>query len=90
MNFTLKVKESTTIFSIKNILRDRHGRMDELKICFKSFTEANEVKDDMLTLAGIKKLLHLCPFVFVIFHSPLLSVKRNYSLYLITFHQSVD
>lgn len=57
MNFTLKVKESTNIFSIKDILRNRHGRMDDLKICFKSFTEANEVKDDMLTLAGIKKIL---------------------------------
>lgn len=54
MNFTLKVKESTNIFSIKDILRNRHGRMDDLKICFKSFTEANEVKDDMLTLAGNK------------------------------------
>ena len=52
MNFTLKVKESTHIFSIKNILRDRHGRMDDLKICFKAFTESNEVKNDMLTLLG--------------------------------------
>lgn len=52
MNFTMKVKESTHIFSIKSILRDRHGRMDDLKICFKAFTESNEVKDDMLTLLG--------------------------------------
>ena len=52
MNFTMKVKENTHIFSIKNILRDRHGRMDDLKICFKAFTESSEVKDDMLTLLG--------------------------------------
>jgi hypothetical protein len=77
MNFTLKVKESTNIFSIKNILRDRHGRMDDLKICFKSFTEANEVKDDMLTLAGIKKLL--LPFVFVIFYSSLYFMNFIYT-----------
>ena len=52
MNFTLKVKENTHVFSIKSILRDRHGRMDDLKICFKAFTESNEVKNDMLTLLG--------------------------------------
>ena len=52
MNFSLKVKESAHIFSIKNILRDRHGRMDDLKICFKAFTESSEVKNDMLTLLG--------------------------------------
>lgn len=59
MNFTLKVKESINIFSIKSILRDRHGRMDDLKICFKSFTEGNEVKNDMLTLAGISDSQYL-------------------------------
>jgi hypothetical protein len=93
MNFTLKVKESTNIFSIKNILRDRHGRMDDLKICFKSFTEGNEVKDDMLTLAGIKKLL--LPFVFVIFYSSLYFMNYIYTslfskLRTIVSYQSVD
>lgn len=74
MNFTLKVKESTSIFSIKSILRDRHGRMDDLKICFKSFTEGNEVKDDMLTLAGIVKSLLF--FLFPI--SPLICESHRY------------
>ena len=74
MNFTLKVKESINIFSIKSILRDRHGRMDDLKICFKSFTEGNEVKNDMLTLAGILKLhksffCNLCSEMFIVIMS---------------------
>eukprot|EP00981_Chlorochromonas_danica_P013106 scaffold5806_cov171-Ochromonas_danica.AAC.4 len=50
MNFTLKVREDTHIFSIKKALRDRHGRMDDLKLCFNAFTENNEVKDEMVTL----------------------------------------
>ena len=52
MNFSLKVKDSTNIFTIKKILRERHGQMEDLKICFTAFTEGNEVKNDMLTLAG--------------------------------------
>lgn len=72
MNFTMKFKENTKIFTIKNTLRDRHGRMDDFRICFKAFTESNEVKNDMLTLLGEKDareqfiLLHyLCVYRFV-------------------------
>lgn len=38
------------------LLRERHGRMDDLKLCFHAFTEANEVHDEMLTLqeCGLK------------------------------------
>ena len=50
MNFTMKFKEDTHIFSIKKLLRERHGRMDDLKLCFNSFSEANEITDEMLTL----------------------------------------
>eukprot|EP00596_Hydrurales_sp_CCMP1899_P001650 CAMPEP_0119051376 /NCGR_PEP_ID=MMETSP1177-20130426/73015_1 /TAXON_ID=2985 /ORGANISM="Ochromonas sp, Strain CCMP1899" /LENGTH=98 /DNA_ID=CAMNT_0007030561 /DNA_START=247 /DNA_END=543 /DNA_ORIENTATION=+ len=52
----MKFRENTHIFSIKAILRDRHGRMEDLKMCFKSFTEANQITDDMLTLldCGLK------------------------------------
>lgn len=48
--------------------------MNDLKICFHSFTEANEVTNDMLTLeaCGIKgkklvgcKLLKLCCVQFI-------------------------
>jgi hypothetical protein len=84
MNFTLKVKESTNIFSIKNILRDRHGRMDDLKICFKSFTEANEVKDDMLTLAGIKRFYFLPSLLSSFFSLFLFSLFRK--LFCLSFH----
>ena len=50
MNFTMKFREDTHIFSIKKLLRERHGRMDDLKLCFNSFSEANEINDEMLTL----------------------------------------
>ena len=66
MNFSLKVKESAHIFSIKNILRDRHGRMDDLKICFKAFTESSEVKNDMLTLLG--KYGSYIPHIIIVFY----------------------
>ncbi len=50
MNFSMKFKENTRIFSLKKILQHRHGRMDELKLCFNAFTEGNEIHDEMLTL----------------------------------------
>ncbi len=50
MNFKAKFKESTYIFSIKKLLQARHGKLEDLKICFHSFTEGNEAKNDMLTL----------------------------------------
>jgi len=53
MNFRQKLREDTRIFTIKNMLRERHGEMDDLKICFKSFTESNEVHDDMLSLLDL-------------------------------------
>ena len=33
------------------MLRDRHGQMKDLKLCLNSFAEANEIHNDMLTLA---------------------------------------
>ena len=70
MNFSMKFRESTHIFTIKvclywipngqfspilffyfqKLLRERHGRVEDLKICFTSFSETNEVNDEMLTL----------------------------------------
>ncbi|MBP7119391.1 hypothetical protein KBA63_04885, partial [Candidatus Woesebacteria bacterium] len=50
MNFRAKFKESTYIFSIKKLLQERHGKLEDLKICFHAFTEPNEVKNEMLTL----------------------------------------
>ncbi len=56
MNFHMKFRENTHIFSIKKLLREKHGRVDDLKICFHAFTENNEVHDEMLTLldCGLK------------------------------------
>lgn len=71
MNFTMKFRDTTHIFTIKvsfvfcvilrygiddfacllqKLLRERHGRMEDLKICFNHFTEANEVHNEMLML----------------------------------------
>lgn len=50
MNFQMKFKEDTRIFTIKKILQQRHGRLDNLRLCFHSFVEANEINDEMLTL----------------------------------------
>ncbi len=56
MNFSMKFKEDTYIFTIKRILRERHGKIEGLKLCFHAFTEANEIHDEMLTLrdCGLK------------------------------------
>lgn len=56
MNFTMKLKEDTYIFTIKRILQERHGKIEDLKLCFHSFIEANEIRDEMLTLkdCGLK------------------------------------
>lgn len=43
MNFSMKFRENTYIFTIKKILQERHGRIDDLKLCFHAFTETNEI-----------------------------------------------
>ena len=59
MNFSMKFKEETRIFTIKKILQERHGKLESLKLCFHAFVEANEVDDEMLTLkeCGLKGVL---------------------------------
>eukprot|EP00605_Chrysophyceae_sp_TOSAG23-4_P000710 GSChrysophyteH1.ASY1.ANO1.794.1 assembled CDS len=56
MNFAQKFRDETHIFTIKKLLAERHGRVGDMQICFNAFSGANEVKDDMLTLAecGVK------------------------------------
>lgn len=53
MNFSVKFRETTPIFTIKKLLRERHGRVEDLKLCLHSFTEANELNDEMLTLLEV-------------------------------------
>jgi hypothetical protein len=56
MNFSQTFRETTHIFTIKKLLREKHGRVDDLKICFHAFTETNEIHDEMATLldCGLK------------------------------------
>ncbi|ETV77037.1 hypothetical protein H257_08952 [Aphanomyces astaci] len=50
LNFRLKTKTTTRLFSIKNEIAKRHGPITNLKICKDHFAEGNELTDDMLTL----------------------------------------
>ena len=51
MNFSMQFRETTNVFSIKKLLAERHGKIESLKLCLNSFTEATELHDEMLTLA---------------------------------------
>lgn len=56
MNFSMRFRDDTHLFTIKKILQERHGKLDSLKLCFHAFTDNNEVHDEMITLRefGIK------------------------------------
>ena len=38
MNFSMKFRETTHIFTLKKLLQQRHGRVDDLRLCFNQFT----------------------------------------------------
>eukprot|EP00752_Nemacystus_decipiens_P007499 g6700.t1 len=44
--------EEWVTLDLKNLLLEHHGRVDDLILCKGSFTEANELKDEMQTLKG--------------------------------------
>jgi hypothetical protein len=50
MNFSMKFRETTHIFTLKKLLQQRHGRVDDLRLCFNQFTG----KDSMHMI----KLIH--------------------------------
>jgi len=56
MNMSMKFRDTTHIFTIKKMLKERHGRIEDLKVCLNSFSESTEVKDEMMTLreCGLK------------------------------------
>lgn len=56
MNFSMKFREQTHVFTLKKLLQERHGRIDDLTLCFHAYAEANEIKDEMMTLkqCGLK------------------------------------
>lgn len=43
---------SKSVARSQNLLLEHHGRVDDLILCKGSFTEANELKDEMQTLKG--------------------------------------
>ncbi|CAM9357795.1 unnamed protein product, partial [Pylaiella littoralis] len=52
LDFKHRARTSTHIFTIKNLLLEHHGRVDDLILCKGAFTEANELQDEMQTLKG--------------------------------------
>eukprot|EP00903_Cladosiphon_okamuranus_P006170 g6067.t1 len=52
LDFKHRARTTTHIFTVKNLLLEHHGRVDDLILCKGSFTEANELKDEMQTLKG--------------------------------------
>ncbi|CAM9187274.1 unnamed protein product [Discosporangium mesarthrocarpum] len=50
LDFKYCVRTKTHVFTIKKMLMERHGRITDLVLCKGSFTEANELSDEMLTL----------------------------------------
>jgi hypothetical protein len=50
LNFTMRVRTTTRLFTIKRKLEERHGRICDLVVCKDSFCEKNEMNDDMMTL----------------------------------------
>ena len=56
MDFTMTFKETARVFTLKKILSQRHGHTKDMKLCQNSFTEINEMTDEMLSLSeyGLK------------------------------------
>ena len=50
LNFSVKIRVKTHLFSVRKMLEEKHGRMRDLKICLHQFTEKNEMGDEMMTL----------------------------------------
>lgn len=50
MDFQVRVPTSTCLFTLKQQLAERHGRIRDLVICKHAFAAVNEMTDDMKTL----------------------------------------
>lgn len=55
LNYTLRLKLDTPLYSLKKKLVERHGRMTELRLYKENVTPENELTDEMITLgqAGV-------------------------------------
>ncbi|KAH7467311.1 hypothetical protein PRIC1_011361 [Phytophthora ramorum] len=51
LNFKFRTKTSTRLFAIKQQIQKQHGPITDLKICKGHFSEANELRHDMMSLA---------------------------------------
>ncbi|KAE8913570.1 hypothetical protein PF005_g3852 [Phytophthora fragariae] len=51
LNFKFRTKTTTRLFAIKQQIQKQHGPITDLKICKGHFSEANEMRHDMMTLA---------------------------------------
>ncbi|CEG41574.1 uncharacterized protein PHALS_11911 [Plasmopara halstedii] len=51
LNFKFRTKTTTRLFAIKQRIQKQHGPILDLKICKEHYSEANELRDDMMTLA---------------------------------------
>lgn len=50
MNFTLELPITTQVFTLKKHLKERHGNVN-LTLCYDAFAAANELTDDLASLA---------------------------------------
>lgn len=50
MNFKLRVRTDTHLFSINKKIEERHGRITALKICRDQFSERTQMTDEMQPL----------------------------------------
>ncbi|KAG3110906.1 hypothetical protein PI124_g6867 [Phytophthora idaei] len=70
LNFKFRTKTTTRLFAIKQQIQKQHGPIMDLKICKGHFSEANELRHDMMTLAeyGIEGAAEGEPEVMFLIH----------------------
>ncbi|KAL3672661.1 hypothetical protein V7S43_001956 [Phytophthora oleae] len=70
LNFKFRTKTTTRLFAIKQQIQKQHGPIMDLKICKGYFSESNELKNDMTTLAeyGVEGAAEAEPEVVCLIH----------------------
>ncbi|KAG7388144.1 hypothetical protein PHYPSEUDO_013104 [Phytophthora pseudosyringae] len=70
LNFKFRTKTTTRLFAIKQQIQKQHGPIMDLKICKGHFSEANELRHDIMTLAeyGIEGAAEGEPEVVCLIH----------------------
>ncbi|KAG7393313.1 hypothetical protein PHYBOEH_006122 [Phytophthora boehmeriae] len=90
LNFKLRTKTSTRLFAVKQQIQKQHGPILDLKICKGHFSEANEMLQDMNTLAefGIEGAPEGEPEVVCIIHYDFKPEQHDNPLLLATERES--